>query len=207
VNALTTDTVILKGLNINGAGNGQQGIRFLRGRALKVYDTEIFGFVQNGIDFEPSNANAELVVANSEIHDNGGNGILVAPTSTGSAKASVRRNDIDDNACGLAATNHPPSTTFTVNCGTQTAGVGGAATINAFHNAFSNHDGTGGAGVFTNGQSSLIRIGDNEVTGNATGLRILDQGGGGASGIFSAGDNYVNGNTANGAPTGTIPKS
>lgn len=42
--------VTLRNLSINGAGNGLNGIRFLRGKTLHVENVEIFGFTQNGID-------------------------------------------------------------------------------------------------------------------------------------------------------------
>lgn len=42
--------VTLRNLSINGAGNGLNGIRFLRGKTLHVENVEIFGFTGNGID-------------------------------------------------------------------------------------------------------------------------------------------------------------
>jgi hypothetical protein len=44
-----TDTVILRNLDINGAGTGLNGVRVNSGGALIVENTKIFGFTQNGI--------------------------------------------------------------------------------------------------------------------------------------------------------------
>jgi hypothetical protein len=45
-----TIIVTIRNLSINGAGNGLNGIRFLRGKSLHVENVEISGFTQNGID-------------------------------------------------------------------------------------------------------------------------------------------------------------
>src|ERR687886_1697806 len=79
VNAATTDKVTLKGLDINGIGTGLNGIRVIQAGSVHVVDTEIFGFVRNGIDVEPNaNTLAKMQVDRSHIHDNSGNGILGA---------------------------------------------------------------------------------------------------------------------------------
>lgn len=211
VNAAATDTVTLRGLDINGAGTGLHGIRVLQAKRVNVYDTEIYGFLRNGFDFEPTNANAKGLVQNSTIEDNGGNGVLVAPPSTGNnARVTVTNSTITGNGCGVTATNHLPDAAFNfaLNCGTQLAGVGGSANVNVFDSEINDHDTTSGAtgstAVFTNGQSSTARIGGNVITGNIHGLRAIDVGFGG---IFSFGDNYINGNANNGTPNGTIGKS
>src|SRR5436305_9772600 len=83
VNAAATDKVVLRGLDINGLGTGLNGVRILQAKSVKVLDSEIYGFTQDGIDYEPSNSFANLVVDNTHIHDNTGNGLLIAPPSTG----------------------------------------------------------------------------------------------------------------------------
>src|SRR5438445_8570071 len=70
VNAAATDKVVLKGLDINGFGTGLNGIRILQAKSVRVLDSEIYGFVRDGIDFEPTNSLANLVVDHAHIHDN-----------------------------------------------------------------------------------------------------------------------------------------
>jgi Right handed beta helix region len=199
IQAAATDTVILEGLDINGFGTGLNGIRVLSAKSVKILKSEIYGMAGHGVDFEASTNGAKVLVADSHIFDNGGDGVLVAPPSGGNATATVRDNLIDGNTCGLVATNHLAG--GTTNCGTTTTGTGGPAKINAFGNSLADHSGTA---VFTNGQSSSIRIGDNEITGNTVGLGTLDAGAFG--GIYSFGDNYLAGNVTDGSPTGVIAK-
>src|SRR3989440_1700273 len=73
VNAAATDKVVLKGLDINGFGTGLNGIRILQAKSVRVLDSEIYGFVRDGIDFEPTNSLANLGVDHTHIHDNTGN--------------------------------------------------------------------------------------------------------------------------------------
>src|SRR2546429_8196764 len=79
VNAAATDKVVLKGLDINGFGTGLTGIRILQAKSVRVLDSEIYGFVRDGIDFEPTNSLANLVVDHAHIHDHTRNGPLIAP--------------------------------------------------------------------------------------------------------------------------------
>jgi hypothetical protein len=209
INAAATDRIILEGLDINGLGTGLDGIRILQAKSVKVLDSEIYGFLRRGISFEAPNSGAKLLVADSHIFHNGA-GILVAPPAGGNSTATVRNNLIVRNGCGIVATNHLADAAFdfTTNCGTQLAGVGGVAKVNAFDNLISDNDTTAGVtgstGVFANGPSSVVRLGNNQITGNNNGIKAIDPGPFG--GIYSFGDNYVLGNAANGTPNGGIAK-
>ena len=210
INASATSNIILEGLDINGLGSGLDGIRVLQAKSVKVLSSEIYGFARRGIDFEGSNSGAKLLVADSHIFDNAGPGILVAPPSGGNSTATVRNNLVAGNGCGIAATSHlaDPAFNFTANCGTQLAGVGGVAKVNAFDNVISDSDATGGAtgstGVFANGPSTSVRIGNNVIDGNNNGIKAIDPGAFG--GIATFGDNYILGNVTNGTPNSSIAK-
>jgi hypothetical protein len=210
INASATSNIILEGLDINGLGSGLDGIRVLQAKSVKVLSSEIYGFARRGIDFEASNSGAKLLVADSHIFDNAGPGILVAPPAGGNSTATVRNNLIAGNGCGIAATSHlaDPAFNFTANCGTQLAGVGGAAKVNAFDNVISDSDATAGAtgstGVFANGPSTSVRIGNNVIAGNNNGIKAIDPGAFG--GIATFGDNYLLGNITNGTPNSSIAK-
>jgi hypothetical protein len=199
------DKVILRGLSINGCRGttspGPNGVRIIVAKSVSIQRSSIFGFTQNGVLFQPSNAGARLGVSHSTIENIGGNGVFVAPTSTGTGKATLRHNDIVDNdACGILATTHGATTSFANGrCGSNTAPaqVSQNATINAYNNDVSDN----GKGVFSVG-ASIIRIAENSVTGNGTGLFATAGGQ-----ILSWQNNYVTGNTTNGSPTGTLTPS
>ncbi len=87
VNAGVNDVIQLRNIDINGVGNGLNGIRFLAGAALIVENVKIFGFTQKGIDFEPA-AMSRLVVLHTTITDNqgaSGGGVFVQPGAAGTA--------------------------------------------------------------------------------------------------------------------------
>src|SRR5712692_1752508 len=66
VNAGATDKVIIRGISINGACSGINGIRFLAGKHLHVENCTIYGFTNNGIDVSLGTANFnELSVTNT----------------------------------------------------------------------------------------------------------------------------------------------
>src|ERR1700681_4453122 len=80
VNAGPTDVVILRNLRINGLSNvGLNGVQYNSGGALHIENCDIFGFGQNGILANTSQANATLFVNNTLLQDNV-NGVSIAPT-------------------------------------------------------------------------------------------------------------------------------
>jgi hypothetical protein len=198
VNAPSTASVVLRGLDINGIGTGLNGVRVLGAKNVQIIESEIYGFTQNGVDFEPSTAGAQLFVADSHIHDNGGVGVMNAPTSTGNgAKAVLRRNLILFNTCGVVAAQFGANTTFATNCGTNVSSANTPiATVNSFENTITNNT---SVGVFSRGTNATNRIGLNQITNNTTGLQAVDSGK-----ILSWGNNLLGGNGTDGAPTGPV---
>lgn len=203
VNAAATDRVKLLGLNINGLNSNFHGIRILQARSVKIHDVHIFGFNRNGISVENANALTRVVIADSKIHDNGGNGVLVAPQGANVARVTIRRNDIDDNGCGISASRlgFDPAFNYANDCGTA-GGNTATPVVNVFGNAISDSE---RQAVFANGIGSSIRIGRNEITGSnsAPALQAIN---GGA--ILTFGNNMIIGNPGgNGAATGTADES
>lgn len=199
VNAGVNDRVRLLGLNINGLNSNFHGIRILQARSVKIDDAKIWNWNRNGISVENANPLTRVVVTDSQIHDNLGNGVLVAPTGANAARVTLRRNDFDDNGCGISAsrTGFDPAFNFANNCG-----HGGANTatpvINAFRNSISDSE---RQAVLSNGSSSTIRLSANEITGSvsAPALQALNTGS-----LLTFGNNFVTGNPGgNGATTGS----
>jgi hypothetical protein len=204
INAPSTAQVRLVGLDINGLGTGLNGIRILAAKSVKIEQTFVYGFTRNAIDFEPNIGNVRLVVNDSVLTQNSGVGVMVAPTpSAGTgAKATLARNVITENTCGVVATTFGPDPAFNFPnaCGTApgTSGVNASADVASVDNyiAFNSL-----AGVLSRGNLAINRIARNEITGNQFGLLLLGAG----MQIISNGGNIVNGNGTDGAPTSTVP--
>jgi hypothetical protein len=192
VNAAPSDKVIIRDLRINGVrrtiASGLSGIRFFTGGTLRVQNTVVFGFQNDGILMLADDApRSRLIVTKSSIHDNG-TGIRVDPEPSGVARATIRRSEIDDNGDGLIA-----DTT-----------TGGRASLYVFDSAISDNgidSSVFGRGILSNGSRSRAVISGNEIHSNRLGLRALNGGQ-----ILSGGDNRVFGNITNGSRTGTWAK-
>lgn len=200
VNAGANDRVRLLGLNVNGLNSNFHGIRILQARSVKIHDVDIFNFARNGISIENANALTRVVITDSSVHDSGGNGVLVAPQGSNAARVTLRRNDLDDNGCGVTAsrTGVDPAFNFAVNCGT-----GGTNTatpvVNVFRTSISDSE---RQGIFANGSTSTIRLSANEITGSVSAPALQALNGGT---ILSYGNNAVTGNPGgNGAATGAL---
>jgi hypothetical protein len=79
VNAGSTDTVVLRGLSIEGTSTATHGVRYLAGGMLVIEDTTIDGFSQNGIDVSLGGS-GKLAVKNTSITD-GSAGVRITSTA------------------------------------------------------------------------------------------------------------------------------
>ena len=99
VAANATDVITIRGLDIDGILTGLDGIRFNSGAALHVEKTRIYGFAQNGINFQPSGT-SKLFVDDSYISENGNSatfaGIQIKP-SGGSAIVAINNTQTQNN--------------------------------------------------------------------------------------------------------------
>lgn len=193
VNGASID-VRLRGLSINGAGNGINCVRVLGSGTVRLTLDEVVcsGFSQHGISIETSTGTSNIVVLNSSFRNNVGNGINTFITGTGATTVAVDSSLFAFNGIGLnfgaAAKGSVSDSTFSNN-GTGIRADGGTSVLAAQDNQIANNT----TGVLAaNGAS--IRIGGNIITANGTGLS--------GANIFSFGQNSVDGNTANGAVTG-----
>ena len=203
VNAGPADVVVLRNLDINGAGNGLNGIRFLAGGALYVESCTIYGFTGKGIDARPSTT-SQLFVTDTIIRNNPGatgGGITLAPVAPATLVATIERVRMQRNRFGLRAEDGSRVTVRdSVATGNSTNGyvafsAAGASTLMIESSLASDNTNNG---VSAQGASATVRLSNVVVTGNATGLNA----GGGA--IVSFGNNRVAGNGADGAATSTV---
>jgi hypothetical protein len=219
INAGANDVVVLRGLTLEGAGTGLNGVRFLAGKSLIVDKCLISGFRATsagngaGIAFLPSTT-SQLVVTDTIITDNGGNGsngggIVIRPTGTAAVTALLENVQIAGNLHGLRVDGQ--GSTGGVNAVVRNSAVA--------HNSFNGinsvsavglvdtllegvtvHGNT--SGVRSDGGLSIITLDRSSVFGNGTGLLPVFGGS-----ILSFQNNAVDGNGTNGAPTGTLGHS
>jgi hypothetical protein len=206
VNAASTDKVTIAGFDINGLGTALSGVRILSAKNVVIKDNDIYEFARNGIEVVTNSPNTKVVITNNHIHDVAGVGIMNAPTTAGSnARVTAKKNDIEDNGCGVASTTFGVDTAFnySVNCGTASSatGVQGRSVTNLFRNSITDNV---NAGVLSRGNLSaliqaVVRIGNNEITGNTTGLQPVEGGQ-----IVTFGNNLIDGNASTNPPTGSV---
>jgi len=193
VNAAVTDNVILRNIQIDGAGTGTNGIRVLQAKSVRLEDVTIFGQSQRGIDIQP-NSFVNVALIRTRIHNSGGIGVVAQGGATpGVVKLSIIDSAIDGGGShGLWVTNGNTATVqnslFAHNTLAGVIADGSNTRVTISHSNFSqNLNGIqAGNGVSTN---ATIWIFDSEISGNNTGVMI-------SQGIAqSHGNNAIRGNT------------
>jgi hypothetical protein len=90
INVGATEKVTIHGVSLNGVGVASAtGIQFNSGGSLNVQDSVILNFSGDGILFQPNNSSpvSQLYVSNTQVSDNGNDGIAVFPPSGNSVFA------------------------------------------------------------------------------------------------------------------------
>jgi hypothetical protein len=212
VNAGVNDNVVLKGLDIDGLGSGFAGVRFLAGGTLTVQDTVIRNFRSGnavGIEFLPSGA-AELQVSNTAISSST-TGIIVQPSATGSAKVILSNVQVNNGTTGIrfqsssAAGAINGTITNSVIAGNSLNGLAVNVGAVGFAGVQVMVDQTSivnnaNAGLRGDGNGSITRISQVNVTGNGLGSQLT-----GGAVVQSYSNNHIDGNTDNGPNPATIP--
>jgi hypothetical protein len=212
----TTDSVVLKGLDVDGFGIGGEGcsgasIIISGGGTVHLQNMKINHLLGGcyGIWFQPSGA-ATLDISDSNVTDNGtastGAGIYVSPQSAGvEANLTITRTQVQGNYFGIVGDGRQGG----IIKGTISDSVVSGSTENGITAISSGSSvvfmidqtkvtGNLAAGLYAGGSNTGILVRNTTVYGNAIGL---DTTGGGA--LYTYGNNSVNGNTTNGAFTGT----
>jgi hypothetical protein len=197
INAGVNDNVVIRNVSINGVGTGINGIRFLAGKSLTLDNVTISGFTTRGVDMSMA-ATAKLVARNTRI-TNGATGIFIT-TTVGTAQASLEDVHLTGLTTGLdVSTNGRATISSSVISGNSSNGIvasQGSARINVDACQLTFNDGTA---IFANASGAIIRISNNEIVNNNTGISILA----GAT-VQSAGNNRDEGNIGTVAPNGTM---
>jgi hypothetical protein len=167
-----TDTVILRGLDIEGLGTGISGILVNTGGNVFVENTSINNFTDSGIKFIPTVTGSSLHVSNCYIRDNGnfsassGQGILIGPTVAASVDIELAR--LTRNVVGLVATGGTTSVTQSVVASNAFAGIAATASpaiMNVEKSVVTHNN----PAVRCN-SGTVVRLGNNSITDNASTL-------------------------------------
>ena len=208
INAGANDAVSLRGLSIEGNGVGTYGIVFNTGKSLTVENCVIRHVANDGIAFSP-NATSSLSVSNSLVADTGQNGIDVYPSGSGAVTAVFNRVQVNNNngngivLLGMFSTGTVKGTVYDSVAAGNPGGAGffaitgtghATTTLMVFNSVAANNN----IGVYAVGIGATVRVAHSIVTGNASGWQTLS---GGV--LLSAGDNTIEGNTANETAPGT----
>ncbi len=174
-------TVILRNLAIEGVGSGNIGVNVLAVGTLRIDNSRIYGFASHGINFSPATSPARMIVNDTSINNNGGNGVLVSEGTLGAGgnRVTLRNDKIDSN--GINGVDLQ-----------GTAATGFSSAVNAFNSAISDN---AGAGILSNGVSATARISLDTISGNVNGLLATNSGK-----IISSGNNTISGNNTDGVP-------
>jgi len=204
VNALATDTVVLRGLSIDGAGTtlGTNGVRFLNGGKLVIENCTIQNFSTNGIDFEPTASGAQLVlndVTINSINNSSSNAAGVFIQSSG-AVGTFNRVRITQNNYGLNIRNGSASINQSALSANSVNNVRadslGTVKVNIDSTLLNDSPGTS---IFAHISTTTVNLANSSIIGNGTGLAVLS-----SAVINSFGNNRLAGNGTDGSPTNTI---
>ena len=211
INAGVNDKINLRGLVIDGFGSGRNGITFNSGATLDIQDCLIRNFVAHGVNLHPAGASV-LLVSNSHIAANGSNGIVVAPPAgTAAVSVVVDRSVIERNGfVGVFADGDTAFFHGTIDLTVSDSVVshnatrrimlsGATATVVGMVRGSVIAGHMGGEGLLSSGGLATLRVTKSTIWHNATGFAAQF-----SAGLISFGDNSLDGNTTDGAPTSTI---
>lgn len=189
----TKKAVMIRGISINGAATGINGVRVLAANQVTLDEVVLAGFSQHGMSLETTTGSTKVNVNSCLIRNNAGNGINSFIIG-GAVTLAIKDSTISANATGVNLSNGTNASVSGSTISGNTTGVLafnaslGVANCNISHNTTGVVSSTGGA----------IRITGNMITNNGTGLSVT----GGTLVSFTS--NMFQGNTVDGAPTSTV---
>src|ERR1041385_6942776 len=80
IQALTTDIVTLRNIQINGIGSGINGVRVLQAGRANLDNVAIFGFTNRGVDVSTGSTSTNVEIRNCNFWNNSGGGLGVFPS-------------------------------------------------------------------------------------------------------------------------------
>jgi hypothetical protein len=202
INANPGDKINIVGVVLDGTAiTDTVGIQYTGGGILIVQDSVIRNFSHAGINFVPiSSILSKLFVSNTLLSDNGGNGITIEPSGSGTTNGVLDHVRMVDNASnGLEAETDTQAINVTVtdsvSAGNGSRGIIAMTTtmspisIMVRNSAIANN---GNAGLEASGTGTTVRVTRSTIVGNNTGWVV-----GSSGAVSSYGDNDIFGNVGN----------
>jgi hypothetical protein len=208
INAGPNDVINLRGLTIEGAALGRNGIQFNTGKSLVMTNCVIRNLTSYGISLTP-NASTSFTFSNVFVANNIIRGITLEPTGSGKVAALFNRIELHNNgASGLAVQGDSSAGTIDATVTESVSNNNSAGFI-----AFSTHavtnlmvtrstatnsvvaSNSGGVGAI--GGMATLRLSRSTVQGNSVGW---------TGAVLSYGDNYIDGNVVGNEPPPIIPR-
>lgn len=190
----TKKAFTLRGISINGAGTGINGVRVLAANQVNLEEVVISGVTQHGVSLENTTGTTKVSIDNCAMRNNGGNGINTFIVG-GNVSLNVSNSRLNNNTTGLNLSNATKATISDSVINGNTTGLQVASATLGVNSCTISHNTTG----ITSSAGGAIRIMGNLITNNGTGLSL----GGGT--ITSFVSNVFSGNTADGAPSSSVP--
>ncbi len=183
----------LRGVSINGVGNGINGIRVLAANTVHLDQVVIDGVTQHGVSLEGSSGVRKVFIEDTHIRSLTGNAINAFITG-GTMNLSIANSELSAAGVGL---NLSGNTKATISNSIVMGNTTGLQAFNAELSAIRCTIGNNTTGVVA-GTGGTIRLVSSLVTQNGTGLSLA----GGS--IVSHLSNVFFGNTVDGAPSSTV---
>jgi len=209
ISAGASDTVVLRGLTIEGLGTGLAGVKFLSGGTLQIQDCTVNNFTQKGIDIEPTSGAVTVSIKNTITRNNNGassGGIFIHPTGTATVNATLENVTMDHNNNGLVAQNGAGANAVKVM-------VRNSIASNNANNGFTLSGGNAlmdldeciasgnvlGSGLRADALGSVMRISNVTATQNIQSVNATN-----SAQVLSYSNNRLTGNGTDVGPTGTV---
>jgi hypothetical protein len=198
VNAATTDKVVIRNLDINGALTGTQGINVFVASSVTLENVYVANFANFCVNLLPT-AHTNLLVLRSSLQNCAGGGITSVGTG-GINRVNISDSNITQSAVGLTV---GASTDAIVYNSTISNNPNGGVVANASSalvsidlSTISNNQAFG----VHSSSSAIIRLSNSSVAYNNGTALLADTSGQ----ILTWSNNWVGGNTTDGTRTGTI---
>jgi hypothetical protein len=196
IDAGPSDVVSLRGLTLDGAGVGTNGIVFGSGASLTIESCVVRNMTQYGIYYAPSGASS-LAVSDTLVDNTGLTAVYVIPTGSSLVTAVFNRVEVDNSLDGITATGAFSTGTINVTVsnsviagnnhgGVAAASQSGNAPVNLilFRSVVAN---TAFNGISSGGLGATFLVSQSVVTGNGSGWFVSSPGI-----LQSYGDNKIN---------------
>lgn len=189
----TKKAVKLRGLSINGAATGINGVRVLAANSLNMEEVVIDGFTTHGVSLENTSGTTKVSIDNCAMRSNTGNGINTFIIG-GNVTLAVSNSRLSNNGAGLNLSSGTKATISNSVVNGNTNGIAAASATLGVQGCNISNNTTG----IVASAGGTIRIMSNMITNNGTGLSL---GGGTITSFIS---NVFSGNTVDGVPSSSV---